>query len=249
MTINRLAAGLLIASAALAACDPAATPTTEKAEKTATETLLAAVPDTSTPAFHYAVKGGLNPFSGVIDPAGEAMTVEIAQKVPDTPITLSMRFLVAGETVWTKIAFKGATADMGLPKLPKKWMALDPAKSAGSDLADLKYSEAEIDPGYVTELVQSATGLAETAPGHFTGTTDLTKAADAEIVEALTDEAKTAPLEVVLDAQGRIATATVKLPDGGTYAVTYGQYGTAKSLAAPADAVKAPADVYDLLRG
>ena len=40
----------------------------------------------------------------------------------------------------------------------------------------------------------------------------------------------------------------MKIPKG-TYAVTYDRYGTAGSLAAPKDAVKAPAEVYELLNG
>jgi hypothetical protein len=189
----------------------------------------------------------------VIDPAGRALTAEITQKVPDTPVTLSMKFLVVGEKIWTKIAFKGVTADMGLPRLPKKWMALDPAKTGGSDVTDMEYSPAEIDPGYVAALVESATGLTETTPGHFTGTTDLTRSTEAEIVEAKTltrlgEKATAAPLEVAVDGAGRITAATVKIPKG-TYEVTYGQYGTAGPLAAPDDAVKAPAAVYDLLNG
>ncbi|BBH66413.1 hypothetical protein ACTI_30980 [Actinoplanes sp. OR16] len=259
MNRNRIAAAtaLLIAGATTAACGttggPAAAPTVEKT-KTVTETLLDAVPDASSPVFHYTVEGGLNPFSGVIDPAGRAMTAEITQKVPDTPITLSMRFLVVEEKIWTKIAFTGATADLGLPKLPKKWMAIDPAKTGDSDVSDMKFSAAEIDPGYVTALVSAAAGLTQTTAGHFTGTTDLTRSTEAEIVgtkelTALGEQAKTAPLDVVVDADGRIAKATVKIPEAADYEVTYDRYGAAKPLTTPADAVKAPAAVYELLKG
>ncbi|MBB2948032.1 hypothetical protein FB565_007803 [Actinoplanes lutulentus] len=268
MIRNRIAAAgtLLLAGTTLAAC--AATGTESVTEKTTaaqspaptvSETLLDAVPDESSPAFHYTVKGGVSPFSGVIDPAGKALTAEIAQKVPDTPITLSMKFLVIEEKIWTKIAFKGATADMGLPKLPKKWMSLDPAKTEDSFVTEMKYSEAEVDPGSVAALVSAADDLKETTPGHYAGTTDLTKSTEAEIVEgatltALGEKAKGVPLEVVVDGEGRISTATVKIPAAGktkasTYKVTYDQYGSAASLEVPADAVKATADVYDLLKG
>ncbi|MEU4694186.1 hypothetical protein [Actinoplanes sp. NPDC023714] len=261
MNHHRFAATVLVAGVVLTGCaaeksDEKAAPAPSQTEKTKTvsETLLDAVPDAASPAFHYAVKGGLNPFSGVIDPEGRAMTAVITQKIPDTPITLTMQFLVVEEKVWTKIAFKGATADMGLPKLPKKWMSIDQAKAGSSEIDEMKFTASEIDPGYVTALVASAAGLKETADGHYTGTTDLTKSTEAEIVEdkklkAIGEKAKTAPLDVVVDDEGRIAKATVKVPESAAYQVTYDQYGTAKPLSAPADAVKAPADVYELLKG
>ncbi|MEU8237538.1 hypothetical protein AB0C07_04765 [Actinoplanes missouriensis] len=261
---RRLAAGtLMIAGTALtAACGATGADSATTAQSpapTPSETILNALPDTSTPAYHYTIKGGTQPFSGVIDPAAKALTAEISEKVPDTPITLSLKFLVVEEKLWTKVSFKGATADMGLPKLPKKWMVLDPAKTGDSDFADLKYSEAELDPGYVGALVQAADGLTETSPGHFTGTTDLTRSTEAGIVEektltALGDKATAVPLEVVVDGDGRVSTATLKIPaagkvKAGTYAVTYDEYGSAGALTAPKDAVKAPAGAYDLLKG
>ncbi|WP_229073059.1 hypothetical protein [Actinoplanes sp. DH11] len=278
--VRRLAAAgtLLIAGTALTACGAAentagpatagpatagpatAGPATAgPAAKPVSAILLDAVPGADAPVYRYTIKGGAQPVAGVIDPANKALVSGVEQKVPDTPITLSMRFLVVGDGIWAKIAFKGPTAGSGLPKLPKKWMTLDRAKLAGTDVADLEYADAENDPGYVAALVEHADGLAGTAPGRFTGTTDLSDSAESGIVEpatltALGAKAKKLPLEVTVDDAGRITRAAVRIPAAGkakasTYTVTYDEYGTADPLTAPADAVKAPAVVYDLLKG
>lgn len=117
------------------------------------------------------------------------------------------------------------------------------------------------DPGYAEDLVRASAGLKRTGPGHFAGTTDLTRSTEAEIVddktlEALGTRAKAVPFTAVLDAEGRLTTLTVKIPAAGktktqTYSVHYSGFGTTPSPAVPAagDQEKAPADVYDLLRG
>lgn len=233
---------------------PAPTPATPA------ETLTKGVPTVASGVFHYAIKGGVQPLSGTVDAAHKAAVTEISEKIPDGGFTLTMKFMVVGDGTWAHISFGDAPANLGLPKLPKKWMKLDPAKLGDDAAKDLKY-EGETDPGYVSTLIRSASGLTESEPGHFTGTVDLTKVTEAEIVEpatltALGAKAAAVPFEAVLDAEGRISTATVKIPAAGktkaaTYQVTYDEYGTAKAPAAPAagDQVAAPQAAYDLLKG
>ncbi|BCY06052.1 hypothetical protein [Actinoplanes sp. L3-i22] len=240
-----------LADAASDAEAPAATPA---------ETLTKGVPTSSAEAFHYAIKGGVQPLIGVVDAGHKAMTTEISEKIPDGGFTLTMKFMVIGDDSWAHVSFGSAPASLGLPKLPKKWMKLDPKKLGDDASKDLTYT-GQTDPGYVSALITAATGLTESSAGHYAGTVDLTKVTEAEIVDkdtltALGAKAAAVPFEAVLDAKGRISTATVKIPAAGktkaaTYQVTYDQYGSAESPATPAaaDQVAAPKAAYDLLNG
>ncbi|TWG10612.1 hypothetical protein [Actinoplanes teichomyceticus] len=232
----------------------------EPAPATPAETLKRGVPTGSAETFHYAIEGDGQTFSGVVDSSRKTMTTDYRERIPETDITLTMRFLVVDADSWAKISFGGATAGLGLPKLPKKWMRLDTARLGADARKDLTYA-GQSDPGFVSTLVDAAAGLTETSPGHFAGTVDLTRATEAEVVDAdtlaaLGERAKAAPFEAVLDARGRISTATVRVPAAGkakatTYRVTYDRYGTAASPAAPrgTEQVAAPAAAYELLNG
>jgi hypothetical protein len=258
---KRLAAtgALLIGVAGLSACGVAETVEETVAEVSATTTLIKGVPTGSSPVFHYTIKGGVSPFSGVVDAPSKGFTSDFVQKIEEGGgFTLTMKFLVVEKQAWAKISFTGAPANSGLPKLPKKWMKLEPGKLSAGSSEDLTYN-GESDPGYVSTLIEAATGLKETGKGVYAGTTDLTKATEAEIVDdatlkALGEQAKTVPLELALDSEGRITKAVVKIPAAGkakasTYEVLYDQYGTAAPVKVPADVVAAPAAAYELLNG
>jgi hypothetical protein len=221
------------------------------------DVLLEAVPDEEVAAYHFDVKGGVTPMSGVQDATKHAVQVKFVQSEPDAGLTMTMSFLVIDKKAWTKISFTPASIP-GLPKLPKKWMLLDNSKIKNKDF--LKITE-ETDPGYTANLVDAAAGLTETSPGHYSGTTDLTRSTEADIVDeatltALGDHAKTVPFEAVVDADGHLTGVTVKIPAAGktkaqTYAVSYTGFGKTTSPAAPAagEQQKAVSDVYELLNG
>jgi hypothetical protein len=175
------------------------------------DVLLAAVPDEKVGAFAFAVKGGVTPTSGVLDSPKKAVEIKIEQAEPDVGFTMTMTTRMIGEKSWIKVAFTPATVP-GLPKLPKKWLLLDPAKVNDKDMIGY---DGSTDPGYATELVDHGAGIKETSPGHFAGTTDLTKSTDAEIVDektltALGAKAKTVPFSAVVDGQGHLTTLTLK---------------------------------------
>ncbi|BCJ44791.1 hypothetical protein GCM10010168_16040 [Actinoplanes ianthinogenes] len=250
------AAALLI----LAGCGQAGGEAGKPAPPKPADTLKKAVPSTATDVFHYTITGGEQTASGIVDSAKKTLTTEISQKIADGGFTLTMKFLVVGGDSWAKISFGDAPAGAGLPKLPKKWMKLDTKKLGAEAERELTYA-GQTDPGYLSTLVDAASGLTEKSSGHFAGTVDLTRATEAEIVEAATltalgEKAKAVPFEATVDAQGRISTATVRVPAAGqakalTYQVTYDQYGSAASPAAPTGSaqVDAPKAAYDLLNG
>lgn len=253
-----LAGALLIAGAGLSACGVADTVEETVEQVSAATTLAKGVPGRTTPAFHYSVKGGQQSFSGVLDAPHKSVTSDFFEKIPDSEMTLTMKFLVIEKQAWAKIAFDNAPADAGLPKFPKKWMKLDQGKLSKDSAEDLTYA-GETDPGYVSTLLTAAADLKETGTGTYAGTTDLTRSTEAEIVDAdtlkaLGEKAKAVPLEVTLDGEGRVTRAVVKIPAAGkakavTYEVVYDQYGKASPIQAPSDAVAATADAYELLNG
>jgi hypothetical protein len=223
------------------------------------DALLAAVPDTKVGAYKFDIKGGVTPMSGVLDAPKKTIELKLVQKEPDIGLTMTMTSLVIDKKGWMKIAFSPANLP-GLPKLPKKWVLLDPAKIKDPDNSPLEYGD-ETDPGYVTQLVQSSAGLTESKPGHYAGTTDLTQVTDAEIVDektltALGDKAKAVPFTAVIDGAGHLTSAVVKVPAAGqakaaTYQVTYSAFGTTATPAEPAANQQTPATgaVYELLNG
>jgi hypothetical protein len=244
-------------------CDLAGGKAAEETPKVSVATprdaLLKAVPDTKVGAYRFDIKGGTTPMSGVLDAPKKAVEIKIVEKEPDLDLTLSMTSLIIDKKGWVKIAFTPAGLP-GLPKLPKKWLLLDPSKVKDKDNSPLEYGD-ETDPGYVALLVHNSSGLKETSPGHYAGTTDLTRSTDADIVDAKTltalgDKAKAAPFAAVVDAEGHLASAVVKIPAAGqtkasTYRVTYSGYGRTATPAAPAAGEQTPATatVYELLNG
>jgi hypothetical protein len=228
----------------------------ETVEKVSVATTLAkGLPTPNSPVFHYAIKGGSQPLSGVLDAQNKTITADVTAKIPNSKITLTMKFLTIDDKAWAKISFDGAKAGDGLPKLPKQWMSLEQSKLTSEDLA----YQGETDPGYVSTLLKAAADLKETGGGTYAGTTDLTKSAEAEIVDkevltALGEKAKTVPMKVTLDSEGRITKAVLDLPAAGkakaaTHEIVYDQYGTVASVKAPTDAVKATAAAYEMLNG
>jgi hypothetical protein len=217
------------------------------------DVLLKAVPDETVGAYRFVIKGSTTPMSGVLDAPKKAIEIKVVQSEPGAGFTMTMTIRVIDKQAWIKLSFSPAGM-AGLPKLPKTWMLLDPAK-----IKDKAEYAGEADPGYTAQLVDGAAGLRETSRGHFAGTTDLTKSTEAEIVEAATltalgDKAKTVPLEAVIDADGHLTSLTVKVPAAGkakatTYSVSYTGFGRAATPAVPAadEQQKAVPAVYDLL--
>jgi hypothetical protein len=158
-----------------------------------------------------------------------------------------------------KISFSDSAGVAGLPRLPKKWMLLDKAKLKDSDLPDT--AEDQADPGATGVVMAAIVAAEQTSPGQFTGTTDLTKQGDADIVDAKTldalgTKAKNVAFRAETDAGGRLSSLIVKIPAAGKteaheYAVSYAEYGTAPTPAEPtgSEQQKATNAAYDMLNG
>lgn len=254
---------LLTLSIALAGCDvlgddaPAA-----KKPPTPLETLLKAVPDDDTPAFKFAVTQPDLALSGTYDAPQKAFEAKAIyhEADDDVDLTLTMTSLVRSEGNWVKISFKPSNLP-GLPKLPKKWMKFDPAKVQDTAGSFLVYEEDTADPGNTHFLVINATGVTETAPGQFAGTTDITGVPDDELVDAATlkalgAKAKAVPFTAAVDAKGHLSSMAVKIPAAGktkafTFSVKYSAFGESAVPAVPQAGAQTPAPdtVYALLNG
>jgi hypothetical protein len=219
--------------------------------------LVDAVPDDDDGAYHFDVKGAETPTSGVLDASHKAVELKVVQKEEGVPFTLTMTTRMVADKTWVKLAFTPASVP-GLPKVPKNWQLLDAGKI--KDKSMIGY-DGSTDPGYARLLVQKASGIKQTSPGHFTGTTDLTRSTEAEIVDAKTlkalgEKAKKVPFEAVVDGQGNLTSLVAKIPAAGkakakTYSVTYTGFGRTATPTAPAagEQQKAASVIYEMLQG
>lgn len=259
-----LGVALAVSAVTLAACGPTDTaageatpkPTTTTA-KTPQEILTSSVPDEKTGAFAVSIKDSGTNVTGVSDPAGKTLQYVAKFRNEAPAFTMTMSLLGAGGTSYAKISFSPSNLT-GLPRLPKKWMVIDPAKLKDKE-GLLPEDGVDPDPGYVHEVFENAAGVKRTSAGHYAGTVDLSKTNVGDIVDddqlkALGTKASAVPFTAAVDGKGRMTELVVKIPAAGktaanSYTVTYGSYGSAKSPSAPAasDQAAATAAVYDLL--
>ena len=221
------------------------------------DALLESLPDASTGSFRFTVEDGETPTKGEIDAGKQSYRVGFRYREPEAGFTMLSDFLVVADQSWIKIRFKDTEGLTGLPKLPKKWMLLDPAKVKSDDVP-LKY-ENETDPGEAGAVLRAIVEVKQTGAGHFAGTTDLTQQGEAEIVDparlrALGAKAKTVPFEATVDGKGRLTSAVLRIPAAGKakaskYEITYSGYGSTPTPAVPAadEQQQATKNAYELL--
>lgn len=249
------AAGLLAGCGQDTAGSEAA-PATTTAAPNPKETLLAAVPDETRPGFSYTIKDWETTLTGEVAPTTKATHLRMEIKEPSLGFTMHMAYLTVDKQSWTKITFTGAEGLTGLPKLPAKWMLLDPAKLTDAEGVPTEYTGADV--ADLKPLLANTT-ITESAGGKYAGTVDLSGAAGTNIFSEETaagigEAAKTLPFQATVDAEGRLTSFLVNVPTVGKtkaydYSVTYADYGTAPAVAVPAaaDAVAAPAAAYELI--
>lgn len=221
------------------------------------EALLESLPDATTGSFRFTITGGEAPMSGEIDAGRQSYRVGFRYREPAAGFTLHSDYLVVKRQSWIKIRFTGAKGVTGLPKLPKKWMLIDPAKVKDDDVP-VGYDN-ETDPGEAGAVLRAIVDVKQTGAGRYAGTTDLTRQGDADIVDAarlkaLGERAKAVPFEAAVDSQGRLTSAVVRIPAAGKvkasrYEISYAGYGTTPTPAVPAADAQQPAtrDAYQLL--
>ncbi|MEV0330158.1 hypothetical protein AB0H63_27440 [Micromonospora echinospora] len=258
--LARTAAALLAATALVAGCGqetgPAAAPSSPA--PTPKEALLASVPDGTEGTFRFTGRDSTSNLSGLVDPTAKGIQLDTSVKDPELGFTTTMSFLVLDEEIWMKVAFSDTKGLTGLPKLPKRWLKLDPAKL--DDPAGVpQYDGADV--GNAGPLIQAATDVHEEGTGRYTGTVDLTAGEAAQVLEAeemasLGDAAKQIPFTAVVGADGNLTSLSLAMPKSGsgkpwTFEVNYTAYGSAPAIAEPSGsaAQDAPPMAYKLLNG
>ncbi|MEU8182490.1 hypothetical protein AB0B85_12785 [Micromonospora sp. NPDC049044] len=254
-------AALLATTSLLAGCgskdEPAAAPQDSPAASPSVspkDALLDAVPDGSEGAFRFSGKDATSTIDGRIDPTAKAVELNLDMP-PNDGVVVKMSFLVIDEQNWVKAKFSGRP---GLPKLPDKWMKLDPTKL--TDAAGIPTYDGA-DQGNAGPLIQAATSVEEKIPGQYVGFIDVSAGEAAEALEegeaaALGEAAKKVPFTAVVGADKHLASLTLKMPAAGKakaydYVVNYADYGSAPTISVPtgAAATNAPKTVYELLNG
>lgn len=256
-----MTATLLVAAALASGCgaldtgDSADRGTSPTAAADPKKELLKAVPTESDGTYLFEYTDASTTMTGSGDPS--ARGIRLATKVKDAEhgITTNLEFLVVDKDTWVKLSFTGKNA-ASLPKVPAKWLKLDPAKRKGAGSVPA-YEGA--DPGNTGPLLDAATGVKAAGSGKYTGTIDLTsgqanKALDEEQMTALGAAAKSVPFTATVGADGNLAELVLDVPAAGKnkafqYVVKYHDFGTAPKLAAPigSAAQAAPALVYEIL--
>jgi hypothetical protein len=268
-----LALGLCMFTAtACGAVDDTAEKVTEAAQLTETpkDKLLDSVPTTSTKPFTFTLKGigygdpnEPGTVTGRVDATAKAYEFASTYEDKSADVSVKMTFLVVGDKSWVKLLLKSpAVEDLNsAADIPKKWMAIDPAKLKDPDGTPTKYDYDDEDPGGVEILLDAVVDAVEAGGGKYTGTIDLTKATEAEasdekVRKALGPKAKSVPFAATVGTDGQIANLAVKVPATAstkayTFDVTYSGYGTAAPVAAPTAAETAePTDAaYEALNG
>ncbi|HEX7745355.1 MAG TPA: hypothetical protein VF462_08870 [Micromonosporaceae bacterium] len=225
----------------------------------AKETLLASVPDGSEGPFRFSGRDGSSTVSGNVDPAAKGLHLTTAHKDPEHGFTLTMAFLFIEDQLWVRIRFTGTEGLTGLPKLPDKWLKLDPSRLTDGESAP-RYDGP--DPGNAGPLIEAATSVEHQGGGRYRGVIDLTAANagkaldDDERIAALGSAAKRVPFTAVVGSDRKLASLVLNVPAAGAakayqYVVNYRDYGGAPRLAVPQGSAAEPAPpiAYEILNG
>jgi hypothetical protein len=222
------------------------------------ETLLTSVPGGDSDPFSFTVTGDGVVLDGVMSPAKRSFRVGYTVKDAKLGFTTAVGYTVVDTRSWVKVTFTDTEGITGLPKLPKGWMPLDPARVTDTSVP-VKYDNAP-DIANAAVVFRSIVEVREDAAGHYSGTTDLTKQPEAAFVEeahlkALGAKATTVPFEAVIGAGGHLTSVVLRIPAAGRtkavrYTVTYDDYGTASTPVEPSGAEKrTPAAAYEFING
>ncbi|PTA43047.1 hypothetical protein [Micromonospora sp. RP3T] len=221
--------------------------------------LLAAVPTTQDPAFRFLLQDGTDKFTGVLNPATEAMDLAMKQQNDDPKFTMDMTFRFIDKDLWMRVKLTGLPGLHEMLKLPKRWMAMD--RDRLTDASSIPAYQGA-DPGNTAAVIRTADTVVDKGDGTYTGLADLTDNADVQStfenvdLTALGEAGKKVPFTAVVGADGNLASLTLDVPAAGKQKAMklitrYYDFGKAPKIAAPTgDQVqKAPSAAYEMLNG
>jgi hypothetical protein len=264
--VRTLGAGLALAACALltTGCgEDSVAETVKEAVQTPQQKLVDAAPTTTTDPYVYTItqKGAPDDASdskGVVNAPAKAYELTTVTKDAELGYTLTLDFRVVDQKSWIKVKFENAD-DLGLPEIPKKWMALDAAKVKAKETVPLKFEDQDEDPARLGPLFTSIVDATEAGGGKYTGTLDYTQQTttqllSAETVKALGEKAKALPFTATVT-DGKVTEFVLSVPAAGatkaqTLTAVY-DYAQATPLVAPtaAEISETPNFVYELING
>ncbi|MCZ7435263.1 hypothetical protein O7598_02535 [Micromonospora sp. WMMC241] len=221
--------------------------------------LLAAVPNEQDPGFRFLLQDGADKYTGVLDPATEAMDLALKQQNDDPKFTMAMTFRWIDKDLWMRVKLTGLPGLHEMLKLPKRWMAMDRDKL--KDEASIPAYQGA-DPGNTAAVIRTADTVTDKGNGTYTGLADLTDNADVQStfenvdLKALGEAGRKVPFTAVVGPDGNLTSLTLDVPAAGKQkamklVTKYYDYGKAPKIAAPTgdDVQKAPSSAYEMLNG
>ncbi|MGC5052628.1 hypothetical protein ACLQ2S_14365 [Micromonospora sp. DT48] len=274
MTVRRLSAGLVavaIFTPGVAACTttgdagPTATPSVTasgaapEADADAKQALLDSTREIRNGNFRFSMSGAGSTAEGQVHQPSQSAEIRLRLGEPTDDLAIGLDLVHAKPDSWVKLDLKGqaATSVPGVDRLNLgKYQHLDQNRIRGN--RSLGFDFDKIDPAGSEALTQAVTDVSRTGEGAYSGTLDLSKAAEAgsldpTLITTLGAEANSVPFTATTDAQGRLTELVIRLPEAGRAAgqeikVTYSDYGNATEATKPTpdQVVEAPPELYQL---
>lgn len=179
--------------------------------------------------------------TGAIDPPNGNGTAELTASGPNAE--LKIKTMLLGQDLYAQvpgITRAGTWTHVDVSRLPEG--------------ANIGLRPNQIDPVNTANLLGSATDVHSTGGNSYAGNLDLTKAAGLAGLSQVTIDgygtaASKVPFTAGLDAQGRLAELTVRLPQGDPIEVLYTDYGAPVTVTRPAasEITEAPDSFYNSL--
>ncbi|MGA3525995.1 hypothetical protein [Melissospora conviva] len=257
--VGLLAAALLIP--ALAACGSDATDGSGDAKKEAAipadpkQALVEATKVLESGDFRYTLTGDQVKGEGAVHMPSNSAHISMTIGDAAQGFAMEMEYIFLGEEGWIRLDIQGLGADAN--PTAGKFHHVDTKKVPDSSSMILKKGEA--DPVGSKALMNSIVEVQKTGEGAYSGTIDVTKAGEMQLVdkdtiEALGDQATKLPFTAKIDDQGRLVEFGMQMPAAGDLPaqdikMVYSDFGSVTGIQAPpaADVVEADEEFYQKL--
>ncbi|MFU8852148.1 hypothetical protein ACNAW0_14370 [Micromonospora sp. SL1-18] len=211
--------------------------------------------------FRFTMSGAGSTAEGQVHEPSQSAEMRMTLGDPSSDLMMKLDLIHYKPDSWVKLELggKGAGSVPGVRQLNLgKYQHLDQARIKGNRALGFDFDK--LDPAGSAVLTQGVTEARQTGDGTYTGTLDVSKAAEAgsldpALITALGAQAKSVPFTAKVDPQGRLSELVLQLPAAGQSAaqeikIAYADYGNATAAQRPpADqVVEAPPEFYNLVK-
>jgi hypothetical protein len=236
---NTTRAGTPSASGGASAAAPSAT---TSADPAAAAKLSQAVEQLDQTSFTLTATSGSGfRMTGSIDAPNGKAAAQLTASGPNAEI--NVKTILIGQDLYAQVP--------GITKAGT-WTHVDGARLPAN--ANIGLRPGQIDPVNTANLLKATTDVKATSDTSYSGSVDLSNAAGVAGLGQVTIAASNAPVQNVpftatLDAQGRLSTLTVNVPQADPLVVNYANYGQPVQVTAPApnEITEAPDSFYSSL--